>query len=194
MPIQRPSGPPSRELVCGVTFYRELGFFAAAGNQTQEECAAKLLAAHRSEWDVDLVPGNSYDDAVLLSYDGKRAWFEGIECDVSREHLVYRDVLADWAHISRGAFRPRDLQETWEGAQGPIAVTFEHDGQRHALAPTWNEDALDLGILEPINAILLQSGKAFYQLRIDQTALVVALTPAERMRIEKERGWSFEGG
>lgn len=192
MPILRPSGPPSRELVTAVGFYRELGFFSAFGAVPHEECAAKLLAAHRSEWDVDLVPLDSYDDAVLLSYDGKRAWFEDTALDSRQDHLVYPELLEDWAHVSRGSFHPEDVEESWKGPRGPIAVTFTHGGTRHALAPKWNEGLVDLDLLTPLNAIVGASGMGFCCLRIDQSALIVVLTPTERARIERERHWRFE--
>lgn len=192
MPIPRPSGPPSPELVKAVAFFREIGFFSAFGAKSDEECAEKLLLAHRSEWDVDLVSGDSYEDAVLLSYDGKRSWFEDTECDVCQENHVYQDVLADWAHVSRGAFRPTLVEEKWAGECGPIEVSFTQDGQRRTLTPKWNQDYLDLEILTGINEIIRPSGMEFCCLGIDQTALVVVLTPEERARIARERGWSFD--
>jgi len=178
--------------VKAVAFYRELGFFTAFGTMSHEECAQKLLLAHRSEWDVDLVSGDAYEDAVLLSYDGKRAWFEDTECDVCQENHTYQDVLADWAHVSRGAFRPTLVEEKWESERGPIEVSFTQDGNRRTLMPKWNEDYLDLSILTAINKIISPSGKAFCCLGIDQSALVVVLTPEERARIERERGWAFD--
>ena len=191
MPLQRPSGPPTADFVRAITFYRELGFFSAFGKACDTAVAAKVLGVHRAEWDVDLVPGDPYDEIVLLSYDGKRSWFEDTECDVCRENLVYQGVLADWAHVARGTFHPEAITETWESEKGPIRVRFQEGGQTHELAPAYHDDWPDLGILAPLNAILAPRGQQLCHTQLDQYALVVALAPDERTRIAKERGLTF---
>lgn len=105
---------------------------------------------------------------------------------------VYVTTLEEWAAISKGAFEPADIHETWDGGEGPVTVTFTLDGEHVELRPEYLEDWIDPRILTPINERIADSGRRFELFQaFDQSAFVMALTDAERNALQA-RGWCFE--
>ena len=86
----------------------------------------------------------------------------------------------------------RGRARRWAAEDGPVTVAFDLAGAHHELQPAYLEDWIDPGILVGINALIADSGRRFELYRaFDQTAVVLALTDAEREALEA-RGWCFE--
>ena len=192
-------------------YFRRLGFFADLPHETDDKVLAVIRARHADEysapwrnagktppappaWEIKSAPPLA--DLYLLGYDTSRVWWEDTECVYPPEYLSYRDAIARWSAISRGALSPIDIREQWGGTddepEDPV-VQIVLDNGVLTLTPIFDGDYLDLTVLTPINAVLARSDiqlelyKAF-----DQTAFVVALTAHEKRQLETERGWEFQ--
>jgi hypothetical protein len=194
-----------------VRYYRRLGFFSQYSDLSDEALAEQLEALVEGEWAERFTASQSelriedewsemlrspddvpYADLTLLRTDGTRVWWEDTEADVCAANRVYTETLRAWAGISRGAFSPQEITETWESEEGPITVRFTLDGHERVLHPEYADDWLDQRIVVPINRWIRKSGYAFEMYdAFDQTAFVVVLTPEEKRKLEQERGWRF---
>lgn len=198
-------------MVEAVRYYRGVGFFSQYGALSDEALAEQAEAAVEDEWGDTFTMGQAgpvvvdewgdtfrlpdhvpFAQLTLLRADATRVWWEDTEADVCATNQVYVETLRAWAGISRGAFSPQDVTETWESDEGPITVRFTLDGVERTLHPECLDDWLDLEILVPLNDWLRHTGYAFelYE-AFDQTAFIVVLTPDEKARLERERGWRF---
>jgi len=171
---------------------REIGLFADRSALSDEALGAAIDEAVADTWGApDDIPQNLLDLAVA-EQDHTRVWWRDLEADVIDGNDVYALTLAEWGEISVGAFEPADITETWDGADGPVIVEFDHDGTRHFLAPAYLEDWIDPTILVGINELIAGSGRRFELYKaFDQTAFLMALTDDERRALEA-RGWCFE--
>jgi hypothetical protein len=166
--------------------YQRLGFFAG-------DTADDLVRAYERDFEERPEPPTTrLDELELLGYDRDRAWFSDIELDVLDGNDVYVTTLAEWARLSRGAFEPRDVEERWQGEDGPVTISFALDGREHTIEAAPQGDFLDLCVLPAINALI--DGRQLELYRPDaalgQVAFVVALTAKEKRALE-EHGWTF---
>ena len=181
-------------LVESVGVLRRLEFFAG-DPRTDEELAAYLAAEHQDLWGEPLDRPPPELDWRVAAYDESRVWWEDTEADVLFGNDAYAKVIRAWAAISRGALQPRYVVEEWASEEGPVRVELSlRGGRRHVLRPRLIDDYYDLGILSQINGLLDADGPQFVIVeRFDQTAVVLAVTRAERRLLETERGWRFGG-
>jgi hypothetical protein len=198
-------------IVEAVRYYRGLGFFSEHAALSDEALAQHVESLIEDEWGETFTADQSgpmvvdewgdtltspenvrFAELTLLRADSARVWWEDTEADVCAANQVYVETLRAWAGISRGAFSPREITETWESDEGPITVRFTLDGDERTLHPEYLDDWLDMEILVPLNGWLRHTGYAFelYE-AFDQTAFLVVLTPDEKQRLERERGWRF---
>ncbi len=180
--------PPVRTTEEIISFYRDLGFFY---DGDLADCTARLVKRFEHDHGKPFDPANPWNDVFLLSYDEKRVWTGDPECDVCAENNVYTEVLAEWAKISDGVFGPTDIEEVWQSEEGPVAVHFTLDGQRHTLHPTWAHDWLDLDILASINRILGKIGKEFVCASDVNFAVVFVLDGESKRRLAAGRRFPF---
>jgi hypothetical protein len=184
-------------LVAALRTYRAAGFFADRSDLPDAALAELLQEEHEDEWAERLGPDPDMPalaEVRLLAYDRARTWWRDLEADVAPGNDVYVRVLNEWAAISGGAFHLDRVTERWAAPAGPIAVDVETGGRRWELRPAMRDDWLDLDVVNGLNGLLAELGspRRFVTLSPgDQTALVTALTPAERERIERERGIRF---
>ena len=179
----RPKPKPQPELfVPLVRRYREIGFLA--GRAESDEKLAKLVEP------TD--PGTPHDHLDVLGLDRDRIWWEDIEADMFPDVRPYATSLEHWAAISCGALRPEEIVETWaDEEEGPVTLSFMHDGVRVELHPKWNDDWLDLDVLHDLNRMIAPTGRRFVQgATYGQDAFVLCATEAERERLA-ELGFSF---
>jgi hypothetical protein len=203
--VPRPAGPASapcdddplppatdETTLQRVTALREIGLFASEVDVPDTELAAEADDAIEEQWGTDLAPDDPLRDLAVAEQDLDRVLWTDLEADVVAENQVYVTTLDDLASISVAAFTPSDIVETWAGETGPISVTFEMGGARHEIHPGYLEDWVDPTILVPINELIADTGRRFEMYKaFDQTAVVMALTDAERGALEG-RGWCFE--
>lgn len=182
-----------------VAALRALGFFADRKGDTDAAIAKDVQADIDSAFGADSgsgggsAPTGGMLDLMVAAADPDRVWWNDLEADVAPDNRVYEDTLDEWAAISKGAFAPTDIAETWASDTGPVTVTYQLDGSKQTLKPADLEDWIDPGILTAIDDQIADSGRRFELYRgFDQTAFVVALTADERATLEHDRGWCFE--
>ncbi|HEY9678876.1 MAG TPA: hypothetical protein V6C76_12780 [Drouetiella sp.] len=174
-----------------LAFYEEIGFKRQNNPLYPQDDLNDPLQAVRncgqaldcSNWFLDL--------AILHMYFSGDAWMEDTECDVCEENEVYTDVLQEWSDISQGAFLPQNITESWESDEGPIKVTFILNSVKREIEPKWDEDWLDMDVLDQINEIIAGSGRSFEISTPDQNVMVLCLTPEQKARMIKERDFPF---
>ena len=203
--VPRPTGPSSADcdadplppasdatITDRVADLRRIGLFADRTDLTDAALAVEVEASITEAWGSLPDTPSGIIDLAVAEQDQTRVWWRDLEADVSDGNEVYAQTLADWGEISVGAFEPMDITETWDRAEGPVIVEFDHDGTRHFVAPTYLEDWIDPGILVGINQLITGSSRRYELYRaFDQTAFVMALTDDERRALEG-RGWCFE--
>jgi hypothetical protein len=176
-----------------VRYFRAFGFFEDYGGQSEEQLTSELGALFATQFGDEFDATNPFSDLLLLSLDRKRTWWDDTEADVCAANQVYKQTLEEWSLISRGAFLIKNVQEIWNGEQGPVQVTFEYQRRSIRLEPVYMDDWMDLRIVSSINWLIRDSGMQFEMPSTgDQTALVLPLTPIEKERFRSERGWQFE--
>lgn len=177
-----------------VRYFHGMGFLAHYAGMSDDEIAAKIKEYHGIDWEeyIAAAADQASADMFLLMADVDRVWFRDLECVYSGDR-AYAHTLEEWASISRGAFQPSDIEETWESDEGPVRVTFTLDGAQHEYVHgDGNDDLIDLEILKMVNGLLRH---APYRLEaadnLGDCRFIVALSREERERLRRDRGWSF---
>jgi hypothetical protein len=186
--------PPStaETTVERVAALREIGLFADREGVSDAELAGEIDEHIEALWGPDLAVDDPFRDLAVAEQDAARILWIDLEADVGQGNEIYVSTLDQLQGISVGAFQPSAEEERWASADGPITVAFDLDGSRRELTPAALDDWIDPGILVEINGLIAESGRRFELYRaFDQTALVMALTEAERQALEG-RGWCFE--
>jgi hypothetical protein len=186
---------PDQWTATHVTFYRKLGFYCLYAKLTDAQVLQKLRDAYKDEWGEAFTydPKNKYADQEFLRYDSLRVWWRDLEADAYKGSNVYTDTLKEWAAISRGAFAPSKITETWKTDDGPVTIAFTLNGKTERVTLDENGGWIDLNLLVFVNARITASGYQFYVSDApDQAAFIVALTPEEKDAITRERGWGFQ--
>lgn len=176
-----------------VAALRKIGFFADRKGDSDATVAADVQSDIESASGSTADAGDRMLDLMVAATDANRVWWNDLEADVGPDNAVYEETLDEWAAISKGAFAPTGIKETWGADTGPVSVSYMLDGAKQTLAPAYLEDWIDPGILATINEQIAASGRRFELYRgFDQTAYVLALTPKERTALEHDRGWCFD--
>jgi len=97
------------------------------------------------------------------------------------------------ATTRRGAFAPAGIVERWHSEDGPADIGFTLGDDRRRLAhPRLRDAFLNMNIVREINRLLPATGPRFRVCdRGGMPNFVVALTEGEKVRLERERGWTF---
>jgi hypothetical protein len=179
-------------MVQSVHYFRELGFFKRYEFASDAELTEELKDRG---WQISVVFGVTdvaQNDVSLLTMDDGVIWYKDTEADAVMGHEAYVTLLFELSAISRGAFLPKNIEEIWVSEKGPVEIRFTLAGKTAAIRADGLSDYLDLGILPQINALIQDKGIQFeqYDLR-GQDACLVALTPEEKQRLQRERAWKF---
>lgn len=179
-------------LMQSISYFRNMAFFEADAALSDADLADKLEALQIKEQGDTFDPSDELADLFLLKWDKNRIWWGDIQADVSKGNDIYVQILQEWGRISRGAFSPENIEETWKGEEGPIFIYFTLNGTRHCIQPRYEEGCIDVGILKEINELIAGTGYRFecYE-PFDETAFVIVLTLDEKQRLVSERGWRF---
>lgn len=180
-------------LVDAVRFYRSLEFFRDYEGRADRDVAIALADLYQRAWDAPVDPASELAELELLALDDSRVWWEDTEAGWTHGDGVWEWVLEGWARISRGAFRPQQIEERWApgSGSGHTVVRFQLGGQWIDLRPQGEAGQLDLNVLYHINIHLKNSGLRFEMVEpFDETAYILALHREEKQRMEA-RGWRF---
>ncbi len=193
---------------------RDLGFFAnradvddrtlssmvhlAITESLERRSFNSVIPGRASGW-VDLAQRYSIGllkqperDLLTLAEDRERVWWQDLD-QVQPGQRPYARMIESWAAISRGAFQPTDVQESW-GAEGEsIYVTFKHAGSEQLFIHLTSHDTMldTAGVRAVINPLIAATGVQFEIVGLRGTPdTIIALTAREREQLEL-RNWSF---
>lgn len=173
-------------------FYRPLEFFRGTEELSLEELALSLARQYEQTWESPLETASVMAELELLALDESRVWWEDIEAGWEPGDGTWEWVLEGWSRISRGAFRPMEVEERWREGGSGVTLRFELQGRPVELRPRQWEGLLDLNLLYDLNLHLKSSGLRFERVApFDETAYVLVLGGEEKSRMEA-RGWRFE--
>ncbi|MCX6377570.1 MAG: hypothetical protein NTU88_16300, partial [Armatimonadetes bacterium] len=176
-----------------VRYLRKMGFFSEYASLPDEELVSRLEQMYQENYEGPLDDSEGLLDVDLLTFDKTRVWYQDIECDVDMGQDVYVWALERLAAISRGAFQPKNIKESWESEEGPIEVSFTLNGEKQVVHPGFNYDYLDSGILDDINRMIKDSGYFFFIYPpFAQSAFITVLTMKELRKLITERRWEWK--
>ena len=132
-------------------------------------------------------------DVLAIAGDVSRVWWRNLD-QVETGRNAYVTMLRRWSEISRGAFNPENIQESWGGPGESIFVSFSLNGEEHLFIHlTSHDDLLDTaGMQALVNPLIEETGVQFEIVDLHHTPnVVVVLAASEREQLERDRGWSF---
>ncbi|MDQ3916128.1 MAG: hypothetical protein M3323_12525 [Actinomycetota bacterium] len=120
-------------------------------------------------------------ETLLLAQDPSRTWWLELECGALPGNGVYADAIASLARISRDAWKPTDVEETWP-IEGEPRVSFTMNGARHEIQLRRRGDWFDVALISSLNDLFAADEGRFHALSPrDETIIILQLTEAERM-------------
>lgn len=186
---------PTDRFLDAAHYYRNFGYFNKDKALSSQEFDNKYLGIYNKSTDWNPFDSskfyNEFAELYMLELDQERVWLEDTEADVAKGNDVYVDTLKWWSYISRGAFEPTEIMETWGTDGGPVTITFTMFGQKKVLHPEYFYDYIDVSILREINEMIKDSGYEFVAVSIDQDVFVTVLKADEKRKLEQERYIAF---
>jgi hypothetical protein len=176
-------------------YYRPLGFFA----HYRGEDRAIVQALHKSllETSSDTITTEDLEtpefDLFFLSLDPFRSLYAVMDFGdfLAPGNEAYVSSLDALANISRGVFKPENVNESWDTPEGPIRLHFDFEGQRRELKmETWG-GAFDFRILLQLNSLLAKTEYRFEMAPMDDILYVTVLKAEEKSSLERDRDLAF---
>ncbi|MBI3928570.1 MAG: hypothetical protein HY319_23730 [Armatimonadetes bacterium] len=172
-----------------VAFYRRFGFFGAYRKASDEDAVRQLVQLQAPRGGFE--PGVPRADLQALRWDTTRVWTEDPSLQITPGSRAYVKTLAEWSRISRGAFLPRGLTESWD--QNRIWLDLAIDGEPAGFeALDAGDNLIDLEMVKDVNNLIKHP---YYRLEIiendKQIVSIMVLTAEEKIQIERARGLPF---
>lgn len=178
-----------------LAFYRPLGFFSHY--QGSDAAVVSKLARNLLESSSDTITEEDLDapefDLFFLSLDPLRCLYSSMHFGefLAPGNDAYVASLEALAAISRGAFKPTNIKETWDTPEGPIRLSFDFEAMpREIKIETW-DGAFDFRILLQLNGLLAKNDYRFEMAPLDDILFVTVLGAQERYRLEQYRELAF---
>jgi hypothetical protein len=178
-----------RSLAARVAELRRHGLFTADAALDDDS----LLVAIGSRLEaLDMDPSEDMPVWMLLLGDVDRAYYGDTEM-VESNGDAYAGFIADLARISRGAFQPAEITETWDPTGASVTVSYRLDGGRVELTPRVQGDWLDPSVIGTVNTAIADTGLQFEapDFGFGQDFLLVALRASEKQGLARDLGWRF---
>lgn len=176
-------------------FYQPLGFF----DHLKGDQRAVIRALNKNLVEVSTEPITIDDletpefDLFFLSLDPTRSLYSVMEFGdfLAEGNEAYVSSLEALANISREVFKPENIKEKWDTADGPIRLTFDFKGKkREVKMETWG-GAFDFRILLQLNHLLAGTEYRFEMAPMDDILFVTFLKAEEKSSLERERDLAF---
>jgi hypothetical protein len=167
-----------------IRFYQQIGFFI-------EDDPEIIVQKYADDYGAFPDPDKPWDDVFMLAHSTHNVWADDPEADVCAENLVYSKVVPEWANISGGAFPLNRVEEQWESKSGPITLRLYLNDKTAIVKPNYQDDWIDLEILQQINGIIAASGRQFECAVDGNFSLVLCLTAQQRKTLKEHRQFPF---
>jgi hypothetical protein len=183
-------------LIDAVEFYYPRGFFRQVKG-SQDDLLVKLLPHIEAQGEEEELTQAELEspefDLFLLSFDPMRTLYESMDfgAALGQGLNAYVDTVKALARISRGAFNPTNISESWESPKGPIRIHFEVGGQKKTLKVDLWGGMFDFRILLQLNLLLWDTPYRYEMAPMDDILFVTVLTAAEKIELERLRNLAF---
>jgi hypothetical protein len=183
-------------LIDAVDFYLPRGFFRQVKGTPQDLVARLLPHLEAQEEDQELTEeelDSPEFDLFFLSFDPMRTLYESMDFGAALGPGLdaYVDTVKALARISRGAFNPDQITESWDGPKGPIRISFTVEAKEKTLkVDTWG-GMFDFRILLQLNLLIWDTPYRYEMAPMDDILFVTVLTAAEKTELERLRNLAF---
>lgn len=184
-----------------VNILRQSGFFKEYETLSDSDLLVKLediKSRQYLESGYDYSPGKIADDHELSTQDVKKLLDIDLEADVCADNKVYASLLTHFANASDGHFSPADIEEVWQGPEGPIRLSFTFNGRKILFEPEYLDDWLDVKLFDIINEEMQKvTQEKFYPCSgpnhewFGQNIIYIRLTEEEKQWLEEKLEWKF---
>lgn len=183
-------------LVDAVEFYYARGFFRHVKGDVDDLIDKLLPHMEAQEEQGDLTPAELDSpelDFFLLSFDPMRTLYESMDFGAALGPGLnaYVETVKALARISRGAFSPSAITESWDTPKGPIRIHFTLLGQPRTLKVDLWGGMFDFRILLQLNLLLWDTPYRFEMAPMDDILFVTVLTASEKTELERLRNLAF---
>lgn len=181
---------------------RRAGFFEDFSHLSDEELL-ELFYENRKKvyskiFGYEYDPGRDLCDQELARQDTKKMLYLDLEADVCKENKVYTWLSQAIDEISGRRELITDIEENWEGEQGPILIRCKINNVPKEYHPAYHKDWVDQSTLENIlTDVTAVIGEQFHICLgpsydwFGQDVNYIRLKPDERKVLQEELEWKF---
>jgi hypothetical protein len=117
----------------------------------------------------------------ILSFD--------IEC--VEDEQVYTHIVEQFMRLTKGECRISELDSNVDFNEEAARLSFSHEGRRHELEVTFEDDWFDVSVLERIAEIVRKPGKDFVYFKDGQTLTILYCTPEALEKLNRAANRKF---
>ncbi|MCE5227992.1 hypothetical protein LLG95_00140 [bacterium] len=187
-----PDSEEFREWLMGqIRDLRAIGFFQADRMLSDQELFDKVLAEMVEREGNDLTACR-VAPCLIAALDQDRVYYEDTEDDRYLNDDGWVEIVQDVARISRGAFKPENIEAKCDYDKKSAEVLFDQNGRRHSLKFKLDGDWMDPALFDQFNPFVSDAGYQYAAEFSDhgQWCFVVAVKDEER-KILKKMGWNI---
>lgn len=183
-------------LIDAVEFYYPRGFFRHVKGDI-DDLLEKLLPQMEAQEEEGGLTSADLDspelDLFLLSFDPMRTLYESMDYGAALGPGLnaYVETVKALARISRNAFLPTEISESWDTPKGPIQIHFTVGGKKKTLKVDLWGGMFDFRILLQLNLLLWDTPYRYEMAPMDNILFVTVLTAQEKTELERLRGLAF---
>lgn len=183
-------------LIDAVDFYQPRGFFRQVKG-TFDDLIDKLLPHFEAQEDDEELTEEELlspeFDLFFLSFDPMRTLYESMDFGAALGPGLeaYVETVKALARISRGAFAPSEISESWDTPKGPIRISFLLNGKKRSLKVDLWDGMFDFRILLQLNHLIWDTPYRFEMAPMDDILFVTVLTATEKTELERLRNLAF---
>jgi hypothetical protein len=200
-------GPKRNDLVRerfkeSVIKLRSVGLFDDYKNLTDEQLTDLLIKTakikHEFNWFNDFeevydpVDNDKAFDLHVAELDKKRVWWHDLEADICKENLVYSETIKDFAELSAGYLKPKEIKEDWKSDTGPIEISFLDGDTLRTFRPEYNDDWYDPKFFDFLQTSMTYNGSPYKFYMHDETGqdvFLIRVTEEEKRKVEMQTNW-----
>ncbi|MEN6624820.1 MAG: hypothetical protein ABFD69_01180 [Candidatus Sumerlaeia bacterium] len=178
-------------LMAQIRTLRSLDFFKADKELSDEALFEKLMARITDEYGDELTELR-VRPCMVGALDEERVLIQDMEDDGCLNEDGWVEFIRNWARISRGAFRPENIEARLDADETRAEVRFDAGGRRHTLVFKVDGDWLDFTFADKLDPFVADAGFRYEVERSDhgQCSFLVVINDEEAKRLRTEAGWN----